>query len=236
VFHFYSFRRRRRVSAVIAGGMLIVAMSACGEGGLLDGVGSRSQDIVLRPLETTSTVPIVVGPEKTLGVVRAADLNWWNDKLADEATGEKDYIIAKVWERSPQQRFHQASRTEIVQALPNIAFPGVVPEEVQYVTSQLVFDTASATLDAEFSAAFGLWPVEPYSVQDASLAVLRVGSAGEFRIDGIVSDVVDDGISLSWTAGLFRYELFCRAGMNVELCWQMAESTVSLSSQIAPAA
>ncbi len=81
-----------------------------------------------------------------------------------------------------------------------------------------------------------MWPITPYSVEGAAIAVLRVGIAGEFRIDGIVADVVDDGVSLSWTAGQYRYELFCRAGVNDELCWQMAEATVSLASQLPDAA
>ena len=95
------------------------------------------------------------------------------------------------------------------------------------MTSQLVYDTASATLDAEFSAAFGLWPVEPYTVQDANVAVLRVGEAGEFRIDGIVSDVVDDGISAELDGRHYRYELVLphRTGRR-DLCWQMAESAI----------
>ena len=211
---------------------LLVVLAACGDGGLMDGLGERSQDAVLGDISTTSTIPIRVDDEETLGVVISGDVNWWNDNIEGEANGEKAYIVAKVWERSPQQRFHQASRREIVQALPNIGFPGVVPEDVGFVTSQLVYDTASATLDSQFSAAFGMWPVEPYSVQDGSIAVLRVGNAGEFRIDGIVADVVDAGLSLSWTSGVYRYELFCRTGVNEELCWQMAESTVSLSSQL----
>lgn len=215
---------------------LLVVLAACGETGLLDGLGERSQDAVLGDVSSTSTIPIRVDDEETLGVVISGDVTWWNDGIDGEATGEKNYIVSRVWERAPQQRFHQASRLEIVQALPNIGFPGVVPEDVQFVTSQLVYDTASATLDSQFSAAFGLWPVEPYSVQDANIAVLRVGNAGEFRIDGIVADVVDDGLSLSWTAGVYRYELFCRTGVNEELCWQMAESTVSLSSQLPAAA
>lgn len=206
--------------------------TSCGDTGLLDGVGQRSQEAVLGAVSTSSTIPVVTSPEEKLGVVFATDLVWWNDNIEGEATGEKNYIVAKVWGRNPQQRFHQASRREIVQALPNISFPGVVPEDVRYVTSQLVYDTASALLDAEFSAAFGLWPVEPYTVQDASIAVLRVGAAGEFRIDGIVADVVNDGLSLSWTAGDYRYELFCRTGVIDEQCWQMAESTISLATQL----
>ena len=227
-------RSNRLWLRVVAFTALAVLAGACGDGGLLDGVGTRSQDAVLGDLATTSTIPIRVAEEKTLGVVLSADLNWWNDGIEGEATGEPNYVVAKVWERAPHTRSHQASRSEILQVLPNIGFPGVVPEDVRFVTSQLNFDTASATIDVQSSAAFGLWPVEPYSVQDASIAVLRVGEAGEFRIDGIVADVVDDGVSLSWTAGLYRYELFCRTGVNDELCWQMAESTVSLASQIAP--
>lgn len=219
-----------RVALAAVGISLFTA--ACGETGLLDGLGQRSQDAVLGDVSTSSTIPVLTTPEETLRVVKSTDLTWWNDGIPGEATGEKNYIVAKVWERAPQQRFHQASRVEIVQALPNIAFPGVVPEQVRFVTSQLVYDTASALLDAEFSAAFGLWPVEPYSVQDASIAVLRVGNAGEFRIDGIVADVVNEGLSLSWTAGDYRYELFCRTGVIDDLCWQMAESAINLASLI----
>lgn len=216
--------------------MLALTATACGDTGLLDGVGHRSQEAVLGDVSTSSTLPAVNTPEEKLGVVLASDLVWFNDGIEGEATGEKNYVVAKVWGRNPQERFHQASRREILQALPEIAFPGVVPEEVRFVTSQLVFDTASALLDAEFSAAFGLWPVEPYSVPDASIGVLRVGAAGEFRIDGIVADVVDDGLSLSWTAGPYRYELFCRTGLVDDLCWQMAESSESLASQLPPSA
>jgi len=209
-----------------------VVVAACGDSGMLDGLGERSQDAVLGDISTSSTIPSISTPQESLGVVLASDLIWFNDGIEGEASGEKNYIVSKVWERAPQTRFHQASRREIIQALPNLSFPGVVPEEVRFVTSQLVYDTAVGLLDAEFSAAFGLWPVEPYTVQDANVAVLRVGEAGEFRIDGIVSDVVNDGISLSWTAGDYRYELFCRTGLVDELCWQMAESASSLAALI----
>ena len=223
---------RPMLRAAILAAAATVALGACGDTGMLDGLGERTQEAVLGDITTSSTIPVISTPEETLGVILAEDLVWWNDGIPGEASGEKNYIVSKVWERAPQQRFHQASRREIVQALPNIAFPGLVPEDVRFVTSQLVYDTASALLDAEFSAAFGLWPVEPYTVQDANIAVLRVGEAGEFRIDGIVSDVVNDGLSLSWTAGSYRYELFCRTGVIDELCWQMAESATNLGNML----
>lgn len=211
-------------------------LTACGDTGLLDGLGERSQEAVLGDVSTSSSVPVITNPEETLGVVISADVTWFNDGIEGEATGESNYIVSRVWARAPQQRFHQASRVEIVQALPGIAFPGFVPEDVRFITSQLVYDTASALLDAEFSAAFGMWPVEPYTVQDASIAVLRVGEADEFRIDGIVADVVDDGLSLSWTAEDYRYELFCRIGVVDDQCWQMAESARALALQLPRAA
>lgn len=210
--------------------LVALFLTACGDNGMLDGVGERSQDVVLGDLAPSSTIAQEAGRAETYGVVLSDDLNWWNDGIEGEATGERNYIVARVWARAPQERVHQASRLEIIQALPGIGFPGVVPQEVQYVTSQLVYDTASATLDTESSAQFGLWPTEPYSDGKTNVAVLRVGEAGDFRIDGIVSDVVENGLSLSWTAGPYRYELFCSPAVIDELCWQMAEATVSLKA------
>lgn len=209
-----------------------LVVTACGDNGMLDGVGDRSQEAVLGDLVPSSTLAEVVGPEETFGVVLSDGLDWWNDGIEGEATGEKNYIVARVWARAPHERVHQASRLEIIQALPGIAFPGVVPQDVQFVTSQFLYDTASATLDAESSVQFGLWPSEPYGDGTTNVAILWVGNAGEFRIDGIVSDVVDNGLSLSWTSGLYRYELFCSTAVIDELCWQMAESAISLESQI----
>ena len=210
--------------------LVLVAM-ACGDNGMFDGAGERSQDAVLGDLAPSSTIAEVVIPGETPGVVLSETLNWWNDGIDGEASGEKNYVVAKVWERDRHERVHQASRLEILQVLPGIGFPGVVPQEFEYVTSQMLYDTASATLDAEFSVQFGLWAAEPYGDGAVNSAVLRIGDAGEFRIDGIVADVVDDGLNLSWTAGVYRYELFCRTGLMNELCWQMAESTIRLESQ-----
>ncbi len=212
-----------------------LVVTACGDNGMFDGVGERSQDAVLGDLVPSSTVAAEVGPQETYGVVLSESLDWWNDGIEGEATGERNYVVAKVWARDAHERVHQASRLEVVQVLPGVGFPGVVPEEVRYVTSQFIYDTASATLDAEFAVQFGLWPSEPYS-GGTNVAVLRVGDAGEFRIDGIVPDVVDNGLNLSWTAGPYRYELFCSTALIDELCWQMAEATVSLASQLPPAA
>jgi hypothetical protein len=93
-----------------------------------------------------------------------------------------------------------------------------------------VFDAASGILDGETSAAFGIWSVVPYSDDEGRLAVLRVGQAPTTAEvgGGITSSGVEDGLSLSWTDGGFRYELFCVAQIPEEMCWQMVESAAPL--------
>ena len=71
----------------------------------------------------------------------------------------------------------QAGRFEIAAALPGVEFPRLVPEKVTHISSQLVFDPLTGTLDVGTSAAFGLWTAEPYTVPriEGQLVVLRVG-------------------------------------------------------------
>jgi hypothetical protein len=68
--------------------------------------------------------------------------------------------------------------------------------------------------------------------------VLRVGPASEAiapeRSD-VIPIVVPDGISLGWSEGGFRYELFCRSAVPEGLCSQVAASFVPLS-ELLPAA
>ena len=100
------------------------------------------------------------------------------------------------------------------------------------MTSQLVFDPASGLLDVDTSAAFGFWTVEPYTVENGRLAVLRVGSAPE-GIGAAKSDVVpiivSDGLSLGWTEAGLRYELFCRATIPELVCNAIVDSFVPLN-------
>lgn len=203
---------------------------------MLDGLGSRSQDAVLLPLETTTTVVVDVEGGVDVTAVAAADVDWYNDAIPRQFEGEPSLVINRVWQRKDgESRFIQASRLEIAAALPGVRFPGLIPGEIGWVTSQLVYDVSSATLDRDTSAAFGLWAVEPYTVTDGRLAVLRVGEATEAEQTGafeIIPDVVDDGLSLNWVTGPYRYELFCRTSMGEELCWQMAETNKLLSAQL----
>ncbi len=214
-----------------------LALGACGESGPLEGVGQRSAAWVTAATIPTTTPPEVVAEVGDEGLVGAGDILWVNDDIGpDEATDDPQAMIATVWRRQLGSRFVQASRVEISTALPTIRFPEAVPEDVRWVTSQLVFDPATGLLDADTSAAFGLWIVEPYTSEGGRLGVLRVGVAPD-GVGGAKSDVVPivvpDGLSLGWTEAGLRYELFCQAAVTDAVCTAISESFVPLSDLLA---
>lgn len=215
---------------------IVLLAASCGEAGLLDGLGSRSQEAVIVPVETTTTIVLDTGNGDAQTAVAASDVIWYNDVIQRQFEGEPTFVVNRVWQRKEgDNRFIQASRLEIASALPGIRFPGLIPDDVGWITSQLVYDVSSATLDRDTSAAFGLWAVEPYTVTDGRVAVLRVGEAPDDQGTSafeIIPDIVDDGMSLSWVTGSYRYELFCRATLGEDLCWQMAETNKLLSAQL----
>jgi len=215
--------------------LLALAASACGDA--LSGVGDLSRRIVHGDEVTSSTVTTVpAGPVLDLGPV--TNLAWSNDglELATDELETAGDVLRRVWidRGDGVTPFIQASRFEIERLLPGIEFPRLVPTGVSHVSSQLVYDTQTATLDAATSAAFGLWSVEPYSAPrtEAQLAVLRVGlkTFEEGEDNEYFSFVVADGREVSWTDGGYVYSLYCRVGVSEEACFAMAESSVPLSS------
>ena len=208
---------------------LALVATACGESGVLDEVGGRSQRAIFGETTTTSEVVIEVEDVREPSLARSAELSWWNDTIEDPSRGEPSFVMQQVWARSDRQSTHiQAARTEIADALPGVKFPELVPGEVSWVTSQLVFDLASGTLDRETSAAFGLWPVEPYSVSGGSSAVLRIGIANDSQKEIYalpIPEFVEDGMTILWVDEVYRYELFCRSSLPEELCWRMQETS-----------
>jgi hypothetical protein len=219
----------KRVAWIV---VLPALLAACGEAGLLDGLGDRSRQVVYG---STTTVTTVIDDDVDIGTVRgkrAVDLVWYNDTIPDQLVGDPPYTIAQVWNRGKAAgRIIQASRLEIAAGLPEVAFPRLVPRQVGWVTSQLLYDAASATLDGGTSAQFGMWQIEPYTVDEGRVAILYVGSAPDGVDDtDITSEAVEQGTSLSWYAGAYRYELFCRASLAEEQCWQMAETMVGLDT------
>lgn len=211
---------------------LSVFLVGCGDVGLLDGVGDRTRAFVEGDVTTTTTLVPVVAGRGDEGLIGATDVQWFNDDIADQMTGTPEEVINGVWRRELNSRFVQSSRMEIAAALPSIMFPDLVPETVRWITSQLVYDETTGTLDPDTSAAFGIWTADPYQSDPARLGVLRVGKAASdllpMRSD-IVPIIVLDGISLGWTEAGYRYELFCRSDISEELCVDVANSTSPLS-------
>lgn len=211
--------------------LLIVAVllaSACGDNGLFDGVGNRTQEAVVGTSTTTTAVLVEDGIVASQGTVGSNSVLWLNDGIEGEVTGSQTEVISRVFNRGRPNRFIQASRVEIALALSSIEFPRVVPRDVRWITSQLVYDTASGTIDTGTSAAFGLWEVEPYTVDEGRVGVLRVGAAPPQLLDEIRAESVVEGLSLTWDHLGYRYELFCRESLPEDLCWEMATSSTSL--------
>jgi len=222
---------KTRVALIVL--VLAVIAAACGESGPLERAGEASSGWVTAVTTPTTTSPPVVIEIGNEGLVGAGDVLWVNDDIGPVTpSSDPRAAIAAVWDRQLGSRFVQASRAEIAAALPTIRFPEAVPEDVRWMTSQLVFDSISGLLDVDTSAAFGLWTVEPYTVENGRLGVLRVGTApsgiGAAKSD-IVPIIVPDGLSLGWTEAGLRYELFCRATIPELVCTAIVESFVPLS-------
>jgi len=220
-------------SAVLLTIGLALVLSACGEAGPFARVGEASAGWVTAATVPTTTSPPVVVEVGDEGLIGASDVIWANDDIgATILTDDPQGMIAIVWNRQVGSRFVQASRTEIASALPTVRFPDAVPEDVSWVTSQLVYDPALGLLDADTSAAFGFWSVEPYTAETGRVAVLRAGAApdgvGGARSD-VVPIIVPDGLSLGWTHAGLRYELFCQASVTEAVCNALVDSFVPLS-------
>ena len=213
-----------------------VVAVACGDEGLLDGLGDRAQQAVAGTTTTTRAPDVAIPGAEHGRSISAAELAWYNDQISDEAIGLPAYTIGEVWDRGHDSgRFIQSSRAEIAVALPGIQFPAEIPAEVSTVTSQLVYLEDVATLDSGTSAAFGLWELEPYSSDDGRVGVLRVGEdRGDVDPGEIRTEVVTAGLSLIWTDGRYRYELFCRASLTEEACMEMVATTRPLRDLVAP--
>jgi hypothetical protein len=204
----------------------------CGEAGLLDGVGDATREYVQGDETTTTTIVAVVAGTGDEGLIGAHDVQWFNDDLPAQMTGTSEQVVRGVWERELNSRFVQSSRTEIALALPSLMFPDLVPENVRWITSQLVFDETTGALDSDTTAAFGLWISDPYQSDAARLGVLRVGEAAADLLETrseLVPIIVPDGISLGWTEAGHRYELFCRSDISEALCVDVAHSATPLA-------
>jgi hypothetical protein len=220
----------KRVAGLVS---LVLLLTACGEQGLLDGVGDRTESFVNGSTTTTVALPAVAAGQVGEAVVSARDVLWFNDGKDPQFTGEAIDVVGAVWRgRAGSSRFVQSSRAEIAAALPGIMFPSTVPEQVRWITSQLVYQADQGTLDPDTSAAFGLWSTDPYQSETGRIGVLRVGPAATdapASRSEIVPTSVPQGLSLAWTEASMRYELFCGSEISDELCYEVAASSVELA-------
>jgi len=213
----------------------LLALSATGCGDALQGVGDLSRDFVhgeTTTVVTTTTLPQPGGGMALVGLT--GSVVWVNDQYRVDRGLTADTVVRRVWQRGDGiDPYIQAGREEIAVALPNVEFPRLVPEKVTHISSQLVFDVQTGTLDVATAAAFGLWTAEPYTVPrtEGQLVVLRIGLrsalAGE-GAEGISTFQLADGRELAWSFGNYVYQLFCRTGISEESCFAMADSMTSL--------
>lgn len=222
----------RRLLAVLSG---LVALSAAGCGDVLEGVGDLSRDFVhgeTSTVVTTTTLPQPGGGIALVGIT--ASVVWVNDVYAMDQGLAPETVVRRVWLRGDGiDPYVQAGRDEIAAALPDVAFPRLIPERVTHISSQLVFDVQTGTLDVATAATFGLWSAEPYTVPrpEGQLVVLRIGLRSALTgsvFDDISTFQVADGRELAWSSGDYVYQLFCRTGISEESCFAIADSMISL--------
>lgn len=233
----------------------MAVLVACGDDPFAH-VGEGASRWIGRPTVTT-TATTLAGP----GLAPISRIDWFNQDLAPVGGTTPAEIISGVYTRaSPSDPFVQATPEEIALALPGLEFPSLLPPEVRYVTSQLVYDLNTVTLASEEVAAFGLWRVEPYTrsrsvgqqgvltvVSDQEgIAALASGTAdtscGRYvdrNAECAVTTVGDRpawelsdpaGTTLVWYGDSYRYELFLRAGVGPDLAVEIAESARPLET------
>ncbi|MBA2336597.1 MAG: hypothetical protein H0V96_02365 [Acidimicrobiia bacterium] len=227
---------RRRFAPVI---VVVLTLAGCGGGGgLLDTLGERSHEYVEG---TTTIAPPTTAPVASTGGVGLKSIGegvaWYNDGIGGSNSNEVAVVISAVWRRGDgENRFIQATAREISVALPGVQFLSRLPGNSTSITSQLVYDTASATLDVGVSAAFGVWAGTPYEVAEDRLVVLRIGQDVSIAADTDRAVVeVDDGVNLIWSDGLYQYELFCAQLLTERQCHRIAGSFRPLEAMVTSA-
>ena len=198
---------------------------------------------------TTTTLPVVA-------FHAASDVSWVNDALADDEVLPEESLAA-VWQRREAgNKYVQAARMEIAGALPGIEFPELLPDDIEFISSQLLFD-GDGTLANDYLAVFGMWTAEPYTVSrsvgqrgilwvttpDPGLSGcehfshLDLTSCETVVYEGMTAWRLQVGGSntLGWLAGDYQYELFHRSQVDGATALRMAAQMIPLEA-IEPAA
>lgn len=172
---------KRRSFLVIGVVLAASSLAGCASDAPLADLGHMTERWIAAAPDPTiiaTTTPAVTAPVGLLATNGSKTIEWVNDDISDllPATPAGE-AIAAVWSRSNKDdRYVQASRSEIVAALPALQFPELIPEKVAFITSQLVFNPATGELAPDAVAAFGFWSDKPYTKSRtvSQLAVLMV--------------------------------------------------------------
>lgn len=225
---------------------LAFAAVACG-GDPFESLGLRSSEWINEPTVPSTVAVVTTAP----ALVSSERLQWANDEIETANLGDYDALIAEVFARREGDRFIQASRFEIAAALPEISFPAVVPSAAQWASSQLVFDNdGSLALDPTVAFGIWSAEPYTRSRSVAQMMVLRVAT-DPVAADEVTSGEVDpscarfaerstqqcelltiadrptwvleasSGTTLIWFDGQYRYELFGRSFVPLEILDEM---------------
>jgi hypothetical protein len=235
-------------------GVALLLLVACVESPL-QSLGNRSSHWINEPELIVTTVPQVDAPR----FVDSTELQWSNDEIETGSLEVPGDVVSAVFARRQGDRFIQASRFEIAAAVPEISFPALVPYGAEWVSSQLVIENSgllSAEPTAAFGIWSAEPYTRSRSV--AQMAVLRVAndpesaaeleepgaelSCGRFAerttdecalvtVDGrdIWRLTSTGGSTLIWFEGPYRYELFGRTFVPIDVLVEMAADTVALT-------
>lgn len=241
--------------------LLVLALAAvpvaCGESPLA-AVGEKSAEWINEPEVVTTTVPVVTVPV----VIGAESLLWANDEIVSENLGNADALLSEVFARREGDRFIQASRVEISTILPDLIFPSSAPYGAEWVSSQLVIENSGLLSDDPVAAfgIWSAEPYSR-SRSVAQLAVLRVIADAETAVqieqsgelpscarfaetttEGCNQFEINDrtvwalssqqGATLIWFDGPYRYELFGRPFISFDALTEMAGSSLRLGDLV----
>ena len=241
----------RNVTGVVA--FVFVLVVACGDAPLAS-VGQKSSEWINQPTIPTTTTVLVTVPV----VVDSETVMWFNDSIVSESLEDPGALVQEIFRRRGGDLIIQSSKAEMETLLPDLKFPSVVPYLAQYVTSQIVFDTSAQLSDdpvagfglwssepytrsrsvAQMVVLWVSFDEEAAgelaeSGEDASCARFSGSSAQSCEIRQIGDRTVwllhaDNGNTMVWIDGSFRYELFGRTFVPVSTLERMIPSFVPI--------
>lgn len=131
----------------------LLVLGACGDD-TLTGLGAASEWVAEAETERDAVLPEAL-PSGGSGFI--STITWYNG-WAENLETDPATLIAEVWaETEGGNAFVQAAPNEISIVVPGVKVPADLSEDVEHVTSQIVYNTSSGTLGDEFVAAFGFW-------------------------------------------------------------------------------